>query len=164
MPTINIELTNDSYTCQESSICWFNLSNSPFENNSPKYLYSPAFDLEALSPPNVAESACSPRLWENPPNPNKTSHVNLLRDCYLHELFRNLEIRTRKAAVILKGKTSTKVSINDIQNVVDNIVDNETLCSNLETTYIIEIKERMTNIMIQSLSSSATVEEVESTE
>ncbi len=164
MPTIDIELANDPYTCEESSICWFNLSNSPFENNSPKYLYTPAFNLETLSPPNVAESACSPRLWENPPNPNKTCHVNLLRDCYLHELFSNLETRTRKAAIILKDKTSTKVSINDIQNIVDNIVENEILCSNLADKYIIEIKERMTTIVIQSLSSSATVEEVESTE
>jgi hypothetical protein len=162
MPTIDIDLANDA--CMESPISWFNLSNSPFENNSPKYLYSPLFGVEALSPPNVTETTCSPRLWENPPNPSKTCYINLLRDCYLHELFSNLETRTRTAAIIIKDKTSTKVSIYDIENIVYNIVDNEILCSNLEDRHIIEIRDRMTKIMIQSLSSSAPAEEVESTE
>ena len=166
MPTIDIDLADDAHTCQESSICWFNLSNSPFENSSPKCLHSSAFGLDTLSPPNVAEAACSPRPWENPPDLNKRCRVNLLRDCYLHELFSNLELRTRKAAVILKDKTSSKVYMSDIENIVLNIVDNEILCGNLEDKYITEIRERMINIMIQSLSSSTSTcaEDIESTE
>ena len=153
MPTIDTEIAEDALT-------WFNLSISPFEHCSPRSLFSPSLPLESLSPPNISEEPSSPRPWETPPDPERVHNVSLLRDCYLPELFTSLESRSQQALHILKYKTSLEISRVDITNIVDNIIDSEILCYNLTTRQLENIKKKMLNSMLQSLSSSTPEEAV----
>ena len=164
MPTIDTEVADCVLEPEDHCINWFNLSISPFEHCSPKSenLFSPSLTLEVLSPPHTSEEPSSPRPWENPPDPEKVCKVSLLRDCYLPELFTNLESRSKQALHILKHKNSSKISNDDVTNIADNIIDSEILCSSLANRHLTEIKQKIINVMLQSLSSSA-VEEVVST-
>ena len=169
MLTINTELAEahavDDSSSQVCDIKWFNLSSSPFEDVSPenKNLFSPSLTVESLSPPCIEEKAVSPILWETPCRTGKVQRASMLRDCYFHELSNNLETATCQALQILKHKTGKVIANKDIANIVDNAINNEVRCSNLSDTQLLEIKERLEKISLQSLSSSS-MGETESTE
>ena len=165
MPTIDVDIADDAPRVDYSVIEWFTLPNLVTEKNSPTHdeLFSPSLALEVLSPPNVMETPSPPRLWENPPDPEKTHAVDMLRDCYLHEISSGLLSRTRQSLHILQHKTTSSISDDDITNIADNIIDSEILCSSLSDHHIKRIKKDITDYIIHSLSSSG-VEEVVSTE
>ena len=144
-----------------SPLRWFSLPTSPFDYSSPKNLFSPSLSLEVLSPPRNVDSAGSPELWDDPSHLVRPLPTNILRDCYISQICSTLEYRSEQAFDILKSKNST-ISSDDIHNTVDNIIDNEVLCSKINPNYLVDIRKRILEKLFQSLSSSTPVDVVES--
>jgi hypothetical protein len=156
MYTIKTDISDDESSSYRT-IKWFNLSTSPFEHHSPERLFSPTLSIEILSPPDDQISDLSPHLWDDAINSeNSHSHsssVNILRDCYIFQIYNILERQISHALEILIHRT-TRISSRDMQNIIDNAISNEVMCCKLSDKNKEDIKRRIKKQYNQSLSSS----------
>lgn len=145
-------------TDNESPITWFNLSCSPFMNNSPMLLFSPSLSVEMLSPPSINENDDEYILWDMPDvnkHPKHPKHPkHLIRDDYLSQILNHLYDMIRNGVVIMYHQSSIISSI-DINNMIINVINNDISCNKLDKLYIEQFRKKLidrSHSIYQSLS------------